>query len=121
MAAALALFATAWWSSTAFAQLDPLLFVKRVPPTVILVVDTSLRMLEDGAGRYYDPNTYSTGADLGAVTALGVPLVSSTYRRVYHNLQYENVQDSSSKLYATDITAVANTSKRPVSSLGQMT
>jgi hypothetical protein len=109
MAAALALFATAWWSSTAFAQLDPLLFVKRVPPTVILVVDTSLRMLEDGAGRYYDPNTYSTGADLGAVTALGVPLVSSTYRRVYHNLQYENVQDSSSKLYATDITAVANT------------
>jgi len=43
-------------SATAFAQLDPLLFIKRVPPTVILVVDTSLRMLEDGTGNFYDPN-----------------------------------------------------------------
>ena len=46
------------WSATASAQLDPLLFVKRVPPTVIIVVDTSLRMLEDGNGNYYDPVVY---------------------------------------------------------------
>ena len=51
------------WSATASAQLDPLLFLKRVPPTVIIVVDTSLRMLEDGNGNFYDPNTYSTTAD----------------------------------------------------------
>jgi hypothetical protein len=108
--AAMALTATAWWSTTAFAQLDPLLFVKRVPPTIILVVDTSLRMLEDGAGRFYDPATYSTSADPGAVTALGVPLTSNSYRRIYHNLRYENVQDSSSKFYTNDITAVPDTS-----------
>ena len=55
---ATALFAvmvTLWWSSTAFAQLDPLLFIKRVPPTVIVVMDTSMRMLEDGSGNFYDP------------------------------------------------------------------
>ena len=40
---------TVWWTATASAQLDPLLFAKRVPPTVIIVVDTSMRMLEDGA------------------------------------------------------------------------
>ncbi len=40
------------------AQLDPLLFIKRVPPTVIVVMDTSMRMLEDGSGNFYDPNFY---------------------------------------------------------------
>ena len=49
---------TLWWSTTAFAQLDPLLFIKRVPPTVIVVIDTSMRMLEDGSGNFYDPNFY---------------------------------------------------------------
>ena len=49
-----------WWSATALAQLDPLLFIKRVPPTVIIVVDTSLRMLEDGNGNFYDPNFYKS-------------------------------------------------------------
>ena len=51
------------WSATASAQLDPLLFVKRVPPTVIIVVDTSLQMLEDGNGNFYDPDVYSSTAD----------------------------------------------------------
>ena len=45
-------------STTASAQLDPLLFVKRVPPTVIIVMDTSLQMLEDGSGNFYDPGTW---------------------------------------------------------------
>ena len=56
--ALLAVLVTFWWSTTAFAQLDPLLFIKRVPPTVIVVFDTSMRMLEDGSGNFYDPNFY---------------------------------------------------------------
>ena len=93
---------TLWWSTTASAQLDPLLFVKRVPPTVIVVVDTSVRMLEDGNGNFYDPNTYSVAADLPVATALGVA-GASTYRRVYQNLTYGNRFD------ATGIVAVPNT------------
>ena len=61
--AVLALACTLWGSATAFAQLDPLLFVKRVPPTVIVVFDTSLRMLDDGQGNVYDPFFYSATTD----------------------------------------------------------
>ena len=43
---------TIGWATSASAQLDPLLFAKRVPPTVIIVMDTSVRMLEDGSGYY---------------------------------------------------------------------
>ena len=88
--AMLAVMATLWWTATASAQLDPLLFVKRVPPTVIIVVDTSLRMLEDGSGNFYDPNFYSTTSDppvMGAFSNIN-PLTTRTYRRVFRNLQY---------------------------------
>jgi PilC-like protein with beta-propeller domain len=88
--ALLALGVTLWWSATASAQLDPLLFVKRVPPTVIVVVDTSLRMLEDGNGNFYDPTFYPTTADalvMGAFPSINT-LTTKTYRRVYRNLQY---------------------------------
>jgi hypothetical protein len=109
VASLVAAAAVAWWSATASAQLDPLLFIRRVPPTVILAVDTSLRMLEDGAGRFYDPNTYSVALDPPVSSALGLNvLTSSSYRRIYHNLQYESVQDSSSKFEAANITAVPN-------------
>ena len=100
-----------WWSSTASAQLDPLLFVKRVPPTVIIVLDTSMRMLEDGDGNYYDPVTYSVAADPTVSTALGLNAVTqSTYRRKFKNLLFENVQDSSTKFQAEDILPVPDTS-----------
>ena len=80
-------------SATAFAQLDPLLFVKRVPPTVIVIFDTSLRMLDDGAGNVYDPNFYSTTADapvMGAFPNINTG-TTKTYRRVYRNFQYDNM------------------------------
>jgi hypothetical protein len=87
----LTLAATVFASATAFAQLDPLLFVKRVPPTVIVVFDTSLRMLDDGNGNIYDPNFYSTTADAPVMAAF--PNINTattkTYRRVYRNFQYE--------------------------------
>jgi hypothetical protein len=87
--AMLAALVTFWWPSTAFAQLDPLLFIKRVPPTVIVVFDTSMRMLEDGNGNLYDPNFYVVANDAAVMPAF--PSINAattkTYRRVYRNLQ----------------------------------
>lgn len=97
-----------WGTATASAQLDPLLFAKRVPPTVIIVMDTGLRMLEDGNGNFYDPMDYTTANDAVVAAALGV--ASTRYRRIYSTLQYENVQDSSTKFEAANITAVPDTS-----------
>ena len=86
--ALLAVLVTFWWSTTAFAQLDPLLFIKRVPPTVIVVFDTSMRMLEDGNGNWYDPNFYVVADDPGVMPAFsGIGGGAKTYRRVYRNLQ----------------------------------
>ena len=88
-----AMAAVAWSSATAFAQLDPLLFVKRVPPTVIVVFDTSFRMLDDGTGNIYDPFFYSSTADPAVMDAFPNidPATTKTYRRIYKNLQYDGV------------------------------
>ncbi len=83
----LAVLATFWWSTTAFAQLDPLLFIKRVPPTVIVVFDTSMRMLEDGSGNWYDPNFYVVSDDPAVMPAFSGIGTAKTYRRIYRNLQ----------------------------------
>src|SRR6476620_2223112 len=86
------------------AQLDPLYFMKRVPQTVIVVMDTSLRMLEDGNGNFYDPNFYKVADDpavMGAFAAVGT---AKTYRRIYKNLQYAA---SPGKYTADSISAVA--------------
>ena len=87
--AMLAVLVTLWWSATAFAQLDPLLFIKRVPPTVIVVFDTSMRMLEDGSGNWYDPNFYVVSSDAAVMPAFSNinTATTKTYRRVYRNLQ----------------------------------
>ena len=108
-AAVMCVALTMWWTATASAQLDPLLFVKRVPPTVIIVVDTSMRMLEDGIGNYYDPNEYVVSDDPSVAAALNVSL-ANRYRRQYSALQYENVQDASSKFEAVNIRATPDTS-----------
>ena len=93
------------WSATMSAQLDPLLFMKRVPPTIIIVMDTSVRMLEDGSGVFYDPNFYKVADDAAVMAAF--PNINTTttktYRRTYKNLQYA----SSTKYAADSITAVA--------------
>ena len=100
---------TFWWTATASAQLDPLLFAKRVPPTVIIVVDTSMRMLEDGIGNYYDPNEYTVSQDPVVANALNVA-TATRYRRQYSSLQYENIQDANSKFTAVNIRATPDTS-----------
>ncbi len=107
VAALVALAGMGWWSATAFAQLDPLLFVRRVPPTVIIGVDTSFRMMEDGGGRYYDPKTYVANDDLTVATALGVP-AGATYRRLWVNLTYTDKNLSTDTFEATDLLAVSS-------------
>ena len=102
----LTLVATICASTSAFAQLDPLLFVKRVPPTVIVIFDTSLRMLDDGNGNVYDPTYYSTTSDAAVMAAF--PNINTgttkTYRRLYRNFQYEG--GSGNKYVADSIQAV---------------
>ena len=93
------------WSITAFAQLDPLTLIKRVPPTVIIVVDTSLEMLQDGNGKFYDPGFYSRTADPSVSTALSVPATAVTYRRIFEGFTYA----ATGKYPTTKITAVAAT------------
>ena len=102
--AALTAALVAVWSANAFAQLDPLLFIKRIPPTVIVVVDTSREMLEDGDGYFYDPVFYRAADDPAVAAALGV--TSLTYRRKYKNLAFEAVIDAANKYAAEDIQAV---------------
>jgi len=86
------------------AQLDPLLFLKRTPPNVILVVDTSTRMLYDGEGSYYDPFDYSTGNPWDST--LGLSPLDSRYRRKYADLQFLN--SGGDKFSASTIVAVGN-------------
>ena len=105
VAALAAVALTVWWSTTASAQLDPLLFIKRVPPTVIVVFDTSMRMLEDGNGSFYDPNFYRVADDAAVMSAF--PNINTattkTYRRVYRNLQ----NSAAAKFTADSIAATA--------------
>jgi hypothetical protein len=98
----------AWWSVTAFAQLDPLLFVKRVPPTIIIAFDTSFRMLDDGQGNIYDTNFYNVSDNPALAAELGInTLTTKTYLRRYEGLLFEAVQDATTKYEATEIEGVA--------------
>jgi hypothetical protein len=90
----------------AAAQLDPLLFVKRMPPNVIVVLDTSLRMQEDLNGYYYDPTYYAVVDDPLVASALNVPAGTATYRRKYLDLQWSGTQDASHRFIARDIVGV---------------
>ena len=96
------------WTATASAQLDPILFVKRVPPTVIVVVDTSFRMMGDGEGRYYDPNDYVVADDPLVATTMGAA-GGTRYRRIYQGLALENVQDPNTRFEVENITGVPDT------------
>jgi hypothetical protein len=106
-AAAIGLAGLLACAAPAAAQLDPLIGVKRLPPSVIVVLDTSLPMLFDGNGNYYDVKTYSRTDDPPVGTELGVT-ANSQYRRIYQGLQYETTQSSTSRFYASNIVAIDN-------------
>ena len=107
--AAVAFVAPLAAATAAEAQLDPLLALKRVPPNVVVVVDTSFRMLDDGTGTYYDPLTYDRSLDPAVALVLGVPPAAQAYRRKYLALTFENVQDSNTKFEAVEISPVGST------------
>jgi len=91
-------------ASPAQAQLDPLIGVKRLPPNVIVVLDTSLPMLFDGDGNYYDVKTYARTDDASVGSSFGLS-GNAQYRRKYVGLAYEATQSATSKFYASDIVA----------------
>jgi len=80
-----------------WAQLDPLIGLKTVPPNVVVVMDTSFRMLDDGAGNYYDVKTYKRTDDTQVANALGVPSGNSSYRRIYQGLLFETAMTPSTR------------------------
>ena len=102
-AALFAVVLACWWSSTASAQLDPLLFIKRVPPTIIVVFDTSMRMLEDGSGNWYDPNFYRVTDDAAVMPSFPNINIATTktYRRDRDDLSKRNT--GALKTDATDL------------------
>jgi hypothetical protein len=90
-AAFLVTLAAVWVGGTreASAQLDPLLFLKRTQPNVLLVVDTANRMQKDANNDYYDANVYSkTGALYETTLGVTAGNTIARYRRKYVNLQH---------------------------------
>lgn len=96
------------------AQIDPLLFLKKHRPYVLLAVETAARMQRDVYNDYIDNNVYlRTGA--AWETALGVndtntgPVGSGRYRRKYVNLLHKDPSSSAGDRFeATEIQIVGN-------------
>jgi hypothetical protein len=86
-AAALIVLAAA---DPAFAQLDPLLFLKRTQPNVVFVVDTAERMQSDADGTYYDPAEYLRGQAFDVTLGVTFANTAARYRRRYESLQFLN-------------------------------
>jgi hypothetical protein len=91
----------------AYAQLDPLLFLKNTQPNVILAIDTSYRMQRDADDTYYDPGTYQKDAFEHALDLPGGS-VSKTYRRRFFELTPSNINDANEKFLSTVIRAVGD-------------
>ena len=90
-------------ATEASAQLDPLLFIKRVPPNVLIAVDTANRMQNDPEGRYLDANVYTKTGALWE-SSLGIPLVGpSKYRRRYVNLKNTDPLSSGGDKFSADV------------------
>lgn len=94
----------------AFAQLDPLLFLKTTQPYVILAVDTSSRMQRDADLAYYDPRPYAkTGALFEGILGLNATDAASAYYRKYRDFSHENPTESApEKFVASKIRVVGD-------------
>jgi hypothetical protein len=96
------------------AQIDPLLFLKKHKPYVLLAVETANRMQRDVYNDYLDNNVYlRTGA--AWEVALGIddtntgPIGSGRYRRKYVGLIHRDPSSSSGDRFAaTEIQVVGN-------------
>jgi len=96
----------------ASAQLDPLLYLKRTKPTVLIAVDTANRMQRDVNGDYRDDNVYRYADPLLAwEAALGINPgvnVSSAYRRKYVGLANTDTSVSGDRFSADHIEIVGD-------------
>jgi hypothetical protein len=97
---------------TAAAQLDPLLYLKRTKPTVLIAVDTGNRMQRDVNGDYLDDNVYVRlrGTATTWEDALGINdgNTSSNYRRKYVGLFNTDSSISGDKFSADHIEIVGD-------------
>jgi hypothetical protein len=91
----------------AAAQLDPLLFLKDLPPNVLLVVDTSARMRRDADGSYYDPKEYTVSSQAWE-TPLGVTAGMTKYRRRYDTFVNTSVLAAAPTFTTTNIKVIGN-------------
>ena len=95
-------------AAPASAQLDPLLFLKRTQPNVIIAIDTANRMQRDTDNNYRDPNIYKV---LGTTwePALGIngTNTSATYRRKFVGLVNTDNGTGTSDKFSTDHIEVA--------------
>ena len=94
---------------TAAAQLDPLLYLKRTKPTVLIAVDTGNRMQRDVKGDYLDDNVYVRlrGTATTWEDALGINdgNTATNYRRKYVGL-YNTDTSISGDRFAVDHIAI---------------
>jgi hypothetical protein len=103
--------AACWVSSagTASAQLDPLLFIKRSAPNVLLAVETTSRMQRDTNNDYYDANIYPRTGALWEPTLGVTPLNTlAQYRRKYVGLIHTDPAAGGDKFGATRIDIVGD-------------
>jgi hypothetical protein len=107
--AAACLAAIAATATPAFAQLDPLLFLKTTKPNVLLVVDTANRMQRDANGDYHDPFVYPrAGQPWEPVLGVTAANAAAAYRRKYVGLRNLDTSLSADKFAATTITSVGD-------------
>ena len=87
----------------AFAQLDPLLFVQRTQPNIIIAVDVANRMQRDADNVYYDPWTYpKTNAAWEDLIGATSATTFARYRRAYPGLVHTDVSLGGDKFAAED-------------------
>jgi hypothetical protein len=86
----------------ALAQLDPLLFLQKNQPNVIIAVDVANRMQFDADGTYFDPYDYpKTGAPWEHLLGVSGATSTDTYRRAYRSLV--RMPPLSGDMYTADV------------------
>src|SRR5688572_18982842 len=91
----------------ASAQLDPLLFLKKTRPNVIVAIDTSARMRLDADGTYYDPAEYTVQSQPWE-TAIGVTNAMTKYRRTFKGWSETTVLPAAKTYTSSTIGVVGN-------------
>jgi hypothetical protein len=96
----------------AAAQLDPLLFLKRTQPNILLMVETANRMQRDHNDDYLDNTIYLKSALVepadGALIGVTAATTQTYYRRKFIDLQHMTPNPNNEKFKASAIQAVGD-------------